>query len=272
MPSAHEAIDAAIREVTTARSLVSKINAKQVRGIDAIAALKSTALAWFNTHRPIVNATATALDLTTIDRYYRTILNSTATHAARQTYLDALKDVKKSLVAILATVLTMPAAPQSGNTDDLAPDFSPLAGNQEMRNILTRRWKECCKCVNADAHLAAIVMMGGLLEALFVARANKMPAKDPLINAISAPKDKATGKTLNYQEWMLDSYIKVAHELKWITESAKEVADVLKEYRNYIHPEKERRHGVVLTLNDSAMFWSVTKALVRQLLMSTTTP
>jgi hypothetical protein len=126
--------------------------------------------------------------------------------------------------------------------------------------------------VKADAHLAAIVMMGGLLEALFVARANKMPLKDPLVKAGSAPKDKTTGKTLNYQEWTLDAYIKVAHELKWITESAKEVADVLKEYRNYVHPEKERRHGVVLAFNDSSMFWQVTKALVRQLLMSVTIP
>jgi hypothetical protein len=178
-------------------------------------------------------------------------------------------DLKKVLVTMHATVLT--ATPSTSRTDDLAPDFSPLAGNQEMRTILTRRWHECTKCVGADAHLAAIVMMGGLLEALFVARANKMLDKAPLINSSSAPKDKNTGKTLNYQEWMLDSYIKVAHELKWITESAKDVADVLKEYRNYVHPEKERRHGVVLELNDSAIFWSVTKALVRQLLLSATT-
>jgi hypothetical protein len=141
-----------------------------------------------------------------------------------------------------------------------------------MREILTRRWHECCKCVKADAHLAAIVMMGGFLEALFVARANKIKISDKssLINAKSAPKDKTTGRTMNYQDWMLDSYIKVAHELKWITESAKDTADVLKEYRNYVHPEKERRHGIVLGLNDSSIFWQVTKAIVRQLLMSAT--
>jgi hypothetical protein len=111
-------------------------------------------------------------------------------------------------------------------------------------------------------------MMGGLLEALFVARANRMTDKKPLVTAAVAPKDKETGKTLNYQEWMLDSYIKVGLELGWITGSARNVADVLKEYRNYVHPEKERRHGVVLDLNDSEMFWSVTKSLVRQLLLS----
>ncbi len=270
MPTCSEAIDAAIREVSTARSLVSKIKRKQVTGVDAISSLKATALAWFNTHRPVVKASAYNLDLAAADGNYTTILDSTAKYAARQTYLDALRDAKKALITIRAAILIAPAAPVVGNTDDLAPDFSPLAGNQEMRDILTRRWHECSRCVKADAHLAAIVMMGGLLEALFVARANKMTVKDPLINAASAPKDKVTGKTSNYQEWMLDSYIKVAHELKWITESAKDVADVLKEYRNYIHPEKERRHGVVLALNDSSMFWQVTKALVRQLLMSAT--
>ncbi|MGE0480056.1 MAG: hypothetical protein AB7Q17_06240, partial [Phycisphaerae bacterium] len=88
----------------------------------------------------------------------------------------------------------------------------------------------------------------------------------------SAPKEKGTGKTLNYQDWMLDAYIRVAHELGWITASAKDVADVLKEYRNYIHPEKELRHGVTLALNDSRMFWQVTKELARQLLLSAATP
>ena len=36
-----------------------------------------------------------------------------------------------------------------------------------MRGILGRRWEECRKCIAADAPLAAVVMMGGLLEALF---------------------------------------------------------------------------------------------------------
>jgi hypothetical protein len=270
MPTPSEAIDAAILEVSRARSLVLKIKVKQVSGVDAVASLKATAQAWFYTHRPDVSAGAINVELDAADRHYTTILDSTAKRAARHTYLAALGDAKKALLAIRTAVLTSPATSAVSNMDDLAPDFSPWAGNEEIREILTRRWHECCKCVKADAHLAAIVMMGGLLEALFVARANKMPVKDTLINAASAPKDKTTGKTLNYQEWMLDSYIKVAHELRWITESAKDTADVLKEYRNYIHPEKERRHGVVLALNDSSMFWQVTKALVRQLLMSTT--
>jgi hypothetical protein len=49
---------------------------------------------------------------------------------------------------------------------------------------------------------------------------------------------------------------------------AKDVADKLKEYRNFIHPAKELRYGVTLDLNHSSMFWQVTKALARQLLLS----
>jgi hypothetical protein len=268
MPTVSDVIDAAIREAMTARTLVSKIKPKQVRGVDAIASLKSTALTWFNTHRPVITSANVDIDCTVVDGPYTTVLNSTAKYAARKTYLDALLEAKNALVALRASALTAPALPEPENTDDIAPDFTPLAANEEMRTILTRRWHECCKCVNAEAHLAAIVMMGGLLEALFVARANKMPVKTPLVNAISAPKDKTTGKTVNYHEWMLDSYIKVGHELNWITHSAKNVADILKEYRNYVHPEKEMRHGVTLGFNDSQMFWMVTKSLVRQLLTS----
>ena len=139
------------------------------------------------------------IDLSGVDSAYQIVLDSTSKKAARTTYLHALLNAKNALVTLRAAVLTAPSISESHNTDDIAPDFTPLAGNDEMRIILTQRWHECSKCVNADAHLAAIVMMGGLLEALFVARANKMPVKTPLINAASAPKDKTTGKTVNYR-------------------------------------------------------------------------
>jgi hypothetical protein len=268
MPTAYEAIDAAINEVTAARSRVNKVKSKQIRGVDDVATLKATAQAWFHTHKPVVVAGAPQVDLTTVDDNYTDLLYSTAKYAAKSTYLGILKFTKAALVAARAAALVAPAAAAVASTDDLAPDFSPLAGNQQMREILTRRWHECAKCVKADAHLAAIVMMGGLLEALFVARANKMTDKSPLTSAANAPKDKATGKTTNYQDWMLDSYIKVGCELKWITESAKAIADTLKEYRNFVHPAKELRYGITLGFNDSSMFWQVTKALARQLLLS----
>jgi hypothetical protein len=267
MATAVDALDAAIDELTKARSLTNRIRGAQVRGAETRAVLKSTSYAWFKTHRPIVEAGASSVDLSDVDKHYKTVLDSTERSAAKRTYLASLAAAKAALVEVRSAVLTLPILPAAASTDDLAPDFAPLAGSADMRDVLTRRWHECHKCVDAGAHLAAIVMMGGLLEALFVARANKMGDKGPLIRAASAPKDRE-GKTLNYQDWMLDSYIKVGHELNWISDSARQVADVLKEFRNYIHPAKELRHGVSFAYNDSTMFWNVTKSLVRQLLLS----
>ena len=97
--------------------------------------------------------------------------------------------------------------------------------------------------MGAKAHLAAIVMMGGLLEALFVARVNQLADKSILIKAPSAPKDAKTGKVVPLGEWMLKSYLQVGHDVGWLTQAQRDLAAVLGEYRNYVHPEKERRHG-----------------------------
>lgn len=113
--------------------------------------------------------------------------------------------------------------------------------------------------------MAAVVMMGGLIEGLLMARVNKEPDKKPAFTAKAAPKDK-TGTTLRLKEWMLKDYIDVAHELKWITRSAKDVSSVLRDYRNYIHPQKELSHGVVLTKSDSKLLWEIAKGIATQLL------
>jgi hypothetical protein len=267
MPSALESLDSAIQEATNTRALVAKIRTRQVRGTDHLATLKSVSYAWFKKYRAPAEAELQGIDLSAADAAYHDILYATERDAARSTYLGALTRAKSALLELRTLALTATKT-RSIPGDDASPDFSPLVGTAEMREILSRRWEECRRCVAAEAHLAAIVMMGGLLEAMFVARANQMADKGPLIKAASAPVDRQTGKVINYQDWMLDSYIKVGHELEWISDAARQVADILKEFRNYVHPAKELRHGVNLAYNDSQMLWSITKVLVRQLLAS----
>jgi len=139
-----------------------------------------------------------------------------------------------------------------------------------MKALLERRWIECTKCVSVKAHLAAIVMMGGLLEALFVARVKQLADKPILFTAPSAPKNKE-GKTLPPNEWTLKPFLQVGYDVKWITQAARDVAAVLGEYRNYVHPEKEHRHGVSLGQEDGVILCGVTKNLVAQLLASVKT-
>jgi hypothetical protein len=62
--------------------------------------------------------------------------------------------------------------------------------------------------------------------------------------------------------------VDVSHELTWITKGAKDVGNVLREFRNYIHPHKEYIDGVELSEDDVRMFWEVTKSITRQILAS----
>jgi hypothetical protein len=113
--------------------------------------------------------------------------------------------------------------------------------------------------------MAATVMMGGLLEGLLLARVNKEPDPRPVFTAAGAPRDKM-GKTLALKDWTLRNFIDVAHELKWITVSARDVGVVLRDYRNYIHPQKELSHGIILEAGDASVLWEVAKSISRQLL------
>ena len=260
---AAEVLSQALDELKRARANVQKTVQAQVRSQEERTALRSLAHAWFQSHRPVVAPLVEATALTGADAAYRIILDSAEKSAARKTYLVAMDSAREALITLRGHAIMAPSLPP---TTEAAPEFSPLATDAVMQGILTRRWDECKKCLAADAPLAAIVMMGGLLEALFVARANRMKDKSPMFKARSTPRDRSN-KPIDLRDWTLSPYLDVGHELGWITNSAKDVAAVLRDYRNYVHPEKERSHRVVLTSADGGMLWDVTKGLARQLLL-----
>lgn len=266
MRAGEDAVESAIREVTDARQRISRKKTPQVRSADEIDYLKTIAYTWFKSHQPALQGMP-GVTLGDADQHYTTVLNATGKYSARSTYLTALKALREALVAIRTQVVTSSGA-STVLSPDITPDFSALASDNVMKAILVRRWEECQLCAKAGAHLASTVMMGALLEALFVARANKMPDKSALFSAKSTPLDSKTRKPIPLQEWTLQPYIDVSCELGWITKSGKDVAAVLRDYRNYVHPEKERRHGIILSEHDSKMFWEVTKLLANQLLKS----
>lgn len=259
-----EAVDETLAEVEKARKRVAKGKSKQVTKADEIDYFKAVSYAWFNAHRKLLQATNPQLSLRAVDSSYQKVLDLTAKNAARNTYVEALRTAKEALAALRRQLLLSPE-PKSKKAS-APPDFSLIVTDAEMQVILVERWEECEKCLASGAYLAATVMMGGLLESLFVARANQLTDKRSLFTAKSTPIDYRTKKPLPLPEWTLRPYIDVAHEIGWITRSGKDVAAVLRDYRNYVHPEKQRSHGVKLQDYDAKMFWDVTRNLVIQLL------
>jgi hypothetical protein len=250
---------AALGDVDRLRNTLRKRSTIQVTGKDECDLVKATALTWFKTHRPHFGGSIS--ETNAADDIFRRLLAAGDRKTSRSVYFVLLRELRGLLIELrTAAVSATVAAPST----DAPPDFSALA-NPDMRAVLVERWNECTSCVGTSAPMAATVMMGGLLETLLLARINMETNKAPVFTAQTAPRDRA-GKTLPLNEWGLKDFIAVCHELGWIGISAKEVAVVLRDFRNYIHPHKQLSHGVHLTNDDSTLFWEVSKTITRQLL------
>lgn len=263
MTEAQQALDDAIKRCDFLRKLLRKKDARQVWADDERTTIKATCLAWFNNQKPHIARPLDSRALDGANALFNKMLKASERAGSRSRYLQSLKQLRKELLEIRSKqVLTS----ETTITDDLPPSFATLIRDPRMQDILVRRWGECVTCLHAPAPMAATVMMGGLLEGLLLARVNKDSNQQPIFTAAGAPKDRKTGDPLPLKEWTLKNFIDVAHELRWISQSAKDVGDVLRDYRNYIHPQKELSHGITLTSDDAPILWEVAKSISKQLL------
>ena len=270
MNYADAAIHSAINEARKLREGIKKNDAHQVRGAERDI-IRATALAWFNNHRKLLVTIFPEAELAEIDKAYQVILLASHKDSIRSKYISVLKTIFTLLGEFrAANVIRISEAPLNAPesaSQDIPPDFGQLVKDTQMKTLLEKRWTECNLCVAAGAPLATIVMVGGFLEALMLGRVHRETNKAPIYTATKAPRDKE-GKTRILNEWTLQNYIDVAHELKWITVTTKDVGDVLRDYRNFIHPYKELSQQVSLTTSDAALLWVIGKTVARQVLSS----
>ena len=262
------AVEAAIEAATRLRALLTKGKHRQVRSSDERAAVKAAVHTWFKVQRPTLPAHADPAEMKELDRVFALLMEWTERNIARRAYVIELASLKRRLVQLRSVLLVQPGTKRPPATQ---PDFTRLISDPAMVAILVRRWEETWACLRVDAYLAATVMMGGLLEGLLLARINAMQVTAggmaPAFRAAAAPKEPG-GKTKQLKEWGLKDYIDVAHELRWIAASAKDVSVVLRDYRNYIHPQKELSHAIVVDKRETDILASVFMTVTDQILAS----
>lgn len=117
------------------------------------------------------------------------------------------------------------------------PDFDKLTNDSGLASILKYRWKEINNCLKGEAYLAAIILMGSVLEGVLLAFVRKHPREAN--QASSAPKYK-DGKIKQFGEWNLNDLINVAHDCGWIQLDIKRFSHILRDYRNLVHPWEQR--------------------------------
>ncbi len=145
--------------------------------------------------------------------------------------------------------------------DEVTPDFSRLA-DAENAELLAQRWNEAVISLKAGAGLAAITMMGSLLEGALLQMAMRHATEANRTQA--APKDGSKPKP--WGRWRLADLINVAVQANWITVDLKDFGVLLRDYRNLVHPWESQAKAFHPTTASASICWEVTKQIVDQVI------
>lgn len=117
------------------------------------------------------------------------------------------------------------------------PDFVRLTRDVTLAGMLESRMWEMTVCLKHKAHLAAIILMGTILEGVMLSIVNNNP-KEASISP-KAPRD-AQGRIKHFADWSLAELAAVAADRGWITLDENRYLYLLREYRRLIHPWEQR--------------------------------
>ena len=143
------------------------------------------------------------------------------------------------------------------------PDFLNLKLESGLGGILADRWDQVQKCMNAEAYLAATIIMGSMLEGMLLAVLQKFSKEGNECKA--APINQKTGKVKHFAEWTLSAMINVAHEANWVDLDVKKFSHSLREFRNLIHPYQQMLVKTFPDKDTCEISWLVVQAAANDL-------
>lgn len=143
---------------------------------------------------------------------------------------------------------------------DLSIDKIGLDGS--VTDVLNYRFKEIKICLEQDAPLSAIFLIGSTLEGILLGVALKNIIEFNKANC--SPKDK-DGKVKQFPMWSLSNLIDVAFELKLLNQDVKKFSHSLRDFRNYIHPYEQMSSNFQPDKHTAKICWQVLRAGIYQL-------
>lgn len=152
--------------------------------------------------------------------------------------ISSEKDLTNECELIVARLLKKIHSEQSTEEDFLRKEFPNISlANIHMEAgllpIMESRLQEVHQCMQINASLSAIILCGSILEGLLLGIASQNPAQFNKAN--SSPKDRQ-GSVKQFQNWTLENFINVAHEIGFLSLDVKDYGLVLRKFRNFIHP------------------------------------
>ncbi len=150
--------------------------------------------------------------------------------------------------------------------DFLSQEFKDLSIEKigldgSVTDVLNYRFKEIKICLEQDAPLSSIFLIGSTLEGILLGVALKNIKE--FNQAYCSPKDR-DGKVKQLPMWSLSNLIDVAFELKLLNQDVKKFSHSLRDFRNYIHPYEQMSSNFQPDKHTAKICWQVLRAAIYQ--------
>jgi hypothetical protein len=126
-----------------------------------------------------------------------------------------------------------------------------VVSDPALARAVARRLEEARICYENGAYISAVIMLGSLLEGVLVHAAEARPS------ATSHPKA--------LRNMGLQDLVKFAHSNGWIEPDAGMAMELVRHYRNSVHPHQEKRTGHVPNQDTLDMCWPIVNAILNDL-------
>ena len=130
----------------------------------------------------------------------------------------------------------------------------------ELSELLLDRMKQAELCIKAEAHLAAVILCGSVLEGLCLGVGSYQPQR---VNEgfISAYNKSAPA----FHQWRLRQWIEVLERLGDLSPNISKFGHALRDFRNYVHPHEQLTSGFVPDRHTARISFHVVAAAVDDL-------
>jgi hypothetical protein len=133
---------------------------------------------------------------------------------------------------------------------ELKVSLGQVIQDPALAAVAQERLNEADRCSTADAYMACIIMLGSLLEGVLLAAVQERP-HGPLPKAL--------------QKMGLQDLINLAHEERWIQFDAQLGSELVRQYRNLVHPRLQLATGHFPDADTLDMCRSVVNAIFNDL-------
>lgn len=137
---------------------------------------------------------------------------------------------------------------------ELKATMADIIREPRMAALLQRRLDEARTCYANGAQVAAIIMLGGLLEGV-------------MLTVIEEREASLLGKK-KPDSIALQALIDISHQAGWIDVDVERFSQALREYRNFVHPRAELREAHTPDRDTLTVSWWVVNSALNDLAAS----